>query len=431
MNYEETLKYLYARLPMFQRVGAAAYKADLTRTIRMVDLTGNPQNSLRFIHIAGTNGKGSVSHMLASILQAKGLRTGLYTSPHLKDYRERIRLDGKMIPRSWVARFISYFRKDIDAVLPSFFEMTFAMALRFFKERNAEIVILETGMGGRLDSTNIVHPLVSVITNISLDHVEFLGNSPEMIAVEKSGIIKPGVPAVIGKRQPATDDIFCYKAELEESPIVFASDNFEINNMFFAGDTRPKMLMDVYRRGFPYIKGLRSPLTGIYQKENIATVMQVTDELIKLGYDIRKNHIMKGINDVVKQTGLMGRYQILGRKPLVICDTAHNPDGIRVVMDQLKTERYKRMHFVLGMVNDKDHKKILRLLPNDATYYFCKADIPRGLGVKELQQYANNAGLHGEVYSSVRTAFDAAIKAADSEDLVFAGGSTFTVAEVI
>ncbi len=431
MNYEETLKYLYARLPMFQRVGAAAYKADLTRTIRMVDLTGNPQNSLRFIHIAGTNGKGSVSHMLASILQAKGLRTGLYTSPHLKDYRERIRLDGKMIPRSWVARFISYFRKDIDAVLPSFFEMTFAMALRFFKERNAEIVILETGMGGRLDSTNIVHPLVSVITNISLDHIEFLGNSPEMIAVEKSGIIKPGVPAVIGKRQPATDDIFSYKAELEESPIVFASDNFEINNIFFAGDTRPKMVMDVYRRGFPYIKGLRSPLTGIYQKENIATVMQVTDELIKLGYDIRKNHIMKGINDVVKQTGLMGRYQILGRKPLVICDTAHNPDGIRVVMDQLKTERYKRMHFVLGMVNDKDHKNILRLLPNDATYYFCKADIPRGLGVKELQQYGNNAGLHGEVYPSVRTAFDAAIKAADSEDLVFAGGSTFTVAEVI
>lgn len=431
MNYEETLKYMFERLPMFQRIGAAAYKADLTKTLRLAEILGNPQQQLRFIHIAGTNGKGSVSHLLASILQSKGLKTGLYTSPHLKDFRERIRVDGKMIPRSWVARFISYFRKDIEPVQPSFFEMTFIMALRYFKEESVDIVVLETGMGGRLDSTNIVHPLVSVITNISLDHKEFLGNSLEMIAAEKAGIIKPNAPVVIGRHNPATDEIFRYKTELEETRITFAEDHYHAKNVEFAGTTKSKLIMDIERNNFPFISGLRCPLTGLYQVENIITVMQVIDEIIRQGYDIRKNHIIKGTNDVIKQTSLMGRYQILMRDPLVICDTAHNPEGISSVLQQLMLEPHKRLHFVLGVVGDKDLQKILKLMPRSADYYFCKADIPRGLDAKELSLQASACGLKGRVFPSVQAAYQAATVAASHDDLIFIGGSTFTVAEVL
>ncbi len=431
MNYEETLQYLYERLPMFQRIGGAAYKADLTKTIRLVNLLGNPQEHLRFIHIAGTNGKGSVSHLLASILQASGFKTGLYTSPHLKDYRERIRLDGKMIPRSWVSQFVSYFRKEIEPIAPSFFEMTFAMALRYFKEQGAEIVVLETGMGGRLDSTNVVHPLVSVITNISLDHQEFLGKDVEMIAVEKAGIIKPGIPVVIGRHQSSTDELLCYKAEVEGAPVLFAEDHYTVSAPTFAGTTRMKIVMDVHRNGIPFIKGLRCPLTGLYQRENIATVFQVSEELIRMGFDIRKHHMVRGINDVVKQTGLLGRYQILGHNPLVICDTAHNVDGISQVMAQLQQEDFAALHFVLGMVGDKDIRRILKLLPRDATYYFCKADIPRGLDAKDLSELAGKVGLRGSVHPSVGAAYQAALRNATPRDLVFAGGSTFTVAEVL
>ncbi|MFO7722393.1 MAG: Mur ligase family protein [Bacteroidales bacterium] len=431
MNYEETLKYLYDRLPMFQRIGAAAYKADLNRTIRLVNLFGNPHEHIRFIHIAGTNGKGSVSHMLASILQSKGLKTGLYTSPHMKDFRERIRVDGKMVPRNWVTKFVSYFRKDFEPLEPSFFELTFAMAMRYFKEENVDIAVLETGMGGRLDSTNIVHPLVSVITNIGMDHKEFLGGTGEMIAAEKSGIIKPHVPVVIGKRQAVSEEIFRYKAELEEAPIWFAQDTFEVRNHDFAGVQKGKLVMDIYRNGFPFITGLRCPLTGLYQLENIITVMQVCHELIRMGYDIRKNHITKGINDVVKQTGLLGRYQVLGRQPLIICDTGHNQEGIKMVMEQLMTEPYEKLHIVLGVVRDKELKELLRLLPGDAIYYFCKADIPRGLDAEILRQLAWSAGLRGVSYPSVRMAYEAALQAASANDLVFIGGSTFTVAEVL
>lgn len=431
MNYEETLKYLYDRLPMFQRIGAAAYKADLTKTIQLINLLGNPHNNLRFIHVAGTNGKGSVSHLVASILQAKGLKTGLYTSPHLKDFRERIKVDGKMVPRSWVSRFVTYFRKDIEPIQPSFFEMTFAMALRYFKEESVDIIVLETGMGGRLDSTNIVHPLISVITNISKDHQEFLGNSLEMIAAEKAGIIKPGVPVVIGRRDIATDEIFQYKAELEETSVVFAEDNFRIQSVEYAGNTRSKILLDIYRNNHPYITNMRCPLTGHYQHENIITVMQVINELIRLGFDIRKNHILKGVNDVIKQTGLQGRYSILGREPLVICDTAHNQEGLMQVVQQLLSEPHKKMHFVLGMVGDKDLGKVLKVLPKKAIYYYCKADIPRGLGVKELQRQCELNGLLGKAYPSVSAAYHAALNNATPEDLVFVGGSTFTVAEVL
>lgn len=431
MNYEETLKYLYERLPMFQRIGGAAYKADLNKTLQLVRLMGNPQNHMRFIHVAGTNGKGSVSHMIASILQSRGLKTGLYTSPHLKDYRERIKLDGKMVPRNWVSRFVSYYRKDIEPVAPSFFEMTFAMALRYFKEERADIVVLETGMGGRLDSTNIVHPLLSVITNISMDHKEFLGENLELIAAEKAGIIKPGVPAVIGRKQKETDEIFLYKAELEETTITYAEDHFKVTEWDFAGQNKGKLVLNIQRNGQKYLSGVRCPLTGRYQLENIVTVMQVVEELTKQGFDIRKHHITKGINDVIKQTGLLGRYQIIGRDPLIICDTAHNSDGIQQVMAQLAEEPFRKLHFVLGMVGGKDLKSVLRLLPKEAKYYFCKADIPRGLDANLLHQQAFAAGLRGEIYGSVQEALNSAKQFAGADDLIFVGGSTFTVAEVL
>ncbi len=431
MNYEETLRYLYDRLPMFQRIGAAAYKANLHNTIRLVQFLGKPHERLRFIHVAGTNGKGSVSHMLASILQAQGLKTGLFTSPHLKDFRERIKVDGKMVSRSWVTQFVQYFRKDFEALQPSFFEMTFGMALRYFKEQNCDIVVLETGMGGRLDSTNIVHPLVSVITNISIDHKEFLGNSLEMIAAEKAGIIKEGIPVVIGRHHPDTDDVFEYKAELEETRLVYAQDHYRIANYSIAGSIRGKLIVDIERNGKLYLSDVRCPLTGSYQKENIVTVMAVVEELINSGYDIRKNHILKGINDVIKQTGLTGRYQVLGHSPLRICDTAHNPDGIKMVMEQLRGESFRKLHFVLGVVSDKDIREILKLFPKDAIYYFCKADIPRGLDAGILQEQASNYGLKGNVFNSVAEAYRTACLAADPEDLVFTGGSTFTVAEVL
>ncbi len=431
MNYEETIKYLYDRLPMFQRIGGAAYKADLAKTIRLADIVGNPHEHMRFVHIAGTNGKGSVSHLLASVLQSKGIKTGLYTSPHLKDFRERIRVDGKMVPRSWVSRFVRYYRKEMEPVSPSFFEMTFAMALRYFKECGVEIVVLETGMGGRLDSTNIVHPLVSVITNISLDHQEFLGSNVEMIASEKAGIIKPGIPVVVGRHQASTDEILCYKAELEGTRLVFAPDHYSIRQMDFTGTTRTKLIADIDRNGIPYLKGLRCPLTGRYQAENIVTVLQIVEELIMQGYDLRKNHIFKGINDVIKLTGFQGRYQVLQRSPLVICDTAHNAEGVASVLDQLLLEQHQQFHCVLGMVNDKEISKVLKLFPSTGTYYFCKADIPRGYDARLLKKAAAVYGLRGNYYGSVGEAYQAALQAAEEEDLVFVGGSTFTVAEVL
>lgn len=431
MNYEETLQYLYDRLPMFQRIGAAAYKANLDKTLRLVDFLGNPHKKLRFIHVAGTNGKGSVSHMLAAILQSKGLKTGLFTSPHLKDFRERIKVDGKMVPRSWVTWFVQYFKKDFEQLQPSFFEMSFGMAMRYFKEQNCDIVVLETGMGGRLDSTNIVHPLVSVITNISFDHKEFLGNTLDMIAAEKAGIIKENIPVVIGRHHPDTDEIFEYKAELEDSRITYAQDLFEVVQAGMAGSVRGKLMLDIHRMGRPYLRELKCPLTGSYQQENIVTVLAAVEELIAAGYDIRKNHIIKGINDVVKLTGLMGRYQILGSRPLRICDTAHNTDGLNMVMEQLRGESFRKLHFVLGVVSDKDIKGILKLFPQHATYYFCKADIPRGLDASLLRDQAAAYGLKGNVYASVKEAYEAACQAAGEEDIVFTGGSTFTVAEVL
>jgi dihydrofolate synthase / folylpolyglutamate synthase len=428
MKYKETLEYLFSRLPMYQRVGAAAYKADLSNTIELCRLIGDPQEELVSIHIAGTNGKGSTSHMLAGILQSAGYRTGLYTSPHLKDFRERIRVNGKMIPKKKIVKFVEKNSKTFEPVAPSFFEWTVALAFDHFKKEKTEIAVIETGLGGRLDSTNIIRPLVSVITNISMDHEALLGNTIEKIAVEKAGIIKKNVPVVIGKTQKQTRQIFVGKAAGLEVPIFFADKNYKVE---FENSGNKNAECRILKNGKVVIKGLKPELKGDYQSENIATVIQ-SAELLKLaGFKISNKAIKKGIENVVSLTRLKGRWEILGKKPLIVADTGHNEAGIKQVLKQLQSIPHKKLHFVLGMVNDKDILKILRLLPKTASYYFCKADIPRGLEVKELQKKAIETGLTGKPYDSVQEAFKSAKKAADKKDIVFVGGSTFVVAEVI
>lgn len=431
MNYRQTLEYLYSQLPMFQRIGAAAYKADLGNTLALLDILDHPENKFRTVHIAGTNGKGSVSHMLASILQESGLKTGLYTSPHLKDFRERIRIDGKMIPKSNVARFVARHRPAFDHIGPSFFEYTAAMAFSHFAREQVDVAVIETGMGGRLDSTNVITPLVSVITNISRDHTAFLGDTLALIAGEKAGIIKNGIPVVIGESHPGTAPVFRARAETCGSRIVAADHRFHAFKYRAEKPSRTIAGWNIHRDGKPFLEGLKCPLTGDYQGRNIQTVMAVIEELNEQGIGISREQIRAGIEKTVKRTGLMGRWQTLGRKPLIICDVGHNEAGIRCIVEQLKGERYRNLHWVFGMVSDKDSGNILALLPASAIYYFCKAAIPRGKDARELQTEAVAFGLKGRVYGSVKEAFEAAKSQASAEDLIFVGGSTFVVAEVL
>ena len=411
MNYEKTLEYLFAQLPMFQRIGASAYKADLGNTIAMCAILGHPENRFRSVHIAGTNGKGSTSHMIASVLQSAGYKTGLYTSPHLKDFRERIRINGRMIPKSFVTGFVSKNKKLFEEINPSFFEYTAVMAFQYFAEEKVDIAVIETGMGGRLDSTNVITPLLSLITNISKDHTAFLGDTLPKIAMEKAGIIKPGIPVVIGETQSETEGVFIQKANETGSEIFFADQLIKWDSISRLSD------------------GV--PLKGLYQKKNIVTSYQAIQLLINIGFRISAEDIHRGYKNVIRLTGLMGRWQLLQRKPRIICDVGHNEAGIQYIIEQLKTEQFDRLHWVFGLVNDKDSHSILKLLPAAATYYFCKANIPRGLDASELQKKANKFGLQGDVYNSVGEAFQAAKNAAGNQDLVFVGGSTFIVAEVI
>lgn len=428
MKYKATLEYLFSRLPMFQRLGAAAYKADLNNTIELCRLIGDPQKELVFIHIAGTNGKGSTSHMLAAILQSAGYKTGLYTSPHLKDFRERIRVNGKMIPKKSVVRFVEKYSKKFEQVEPSFFEWTVALAFDYFRKKKTDIAVIETGLGGRLDSTNIINPLVSVITNISKDHEALLGDTIEKIAIEKAGIIKPKTPVVIGKSQKQTRKIFTGKAKDSASEIYFADKTYKVE---LTNPETKKAACTTYRQNKPFLKNLKPGLKGQYQTENIATVLQTVELLKKNNFRISKKHIKKGIEEVQSLTGLKGRWQILNKSPLTIADTGHNEVGIREVLKQIREIPHGKLHFVLGVVNDKDITKILKLLPKTAKYYFCKANIPRGLEVKHLINKAITAGLKGKGFGSVKSAYKEARKAADKKDLVFVGGSTFVVAEVV
>ena len=390
---------------MYQRVGQSAYKADLAATLNLAKYLKNPEKSFKSIHVAGTNGKGSTSHMLASVFQEAGYKTGLYTSPHLKDFRERIKINGQMISEQYVSNFVQNHRPFFESNQLSFFEMTVGLAFEYFRSENVDIAIVEVGMGGRLDSTNIITPEVSVITNIGLDHTQFLGDTLEKVAVEKAGIIKDRVPVIIGETSPETKRVFEEIALERNAPIVFA----EMNDA----------------------STYSSDLKGSYQQKNIRTVISILRMLQKKGWNISEENIQKGLMNTVKNTGLMGRWQILGQAPKVICDTAHNREGLQIVLDQLASEDFQNLHIVLGVVSDKDLASILPLFPKDAIYYFCRPNIPRGLDASLLLSRARGFGLIGQEYISVSKAYEAALKAALPQDLVFVGGSTFVVAEVL
>lgn len=430
MDYNETLTWLYQQLPMFQRVGKAAYKADLSGTIALLEELKDPQNSFPAIHIAGTNGKGSVSHIIASVLQEAGFKTGLYTSPHLKDFRERIKINGDMISRERVVGFIGKHKKWLEDHNISFFEMTVGMAYAYFKEEKVDFAVLETGMGGRLDSTNISNPVISIITNISYDHTAFLGNTLEKIAGEKAGIIKKDIPVVIGRKQPETKRVF-EKAALEKNArLSYAEDHFEVKPVHTAYQREKHY--DVWLDDEIFLEDMNSPLLGDYQVENIATAFQSIHILNESGVVcIDKDTIEEGFVSTLDNTGLIGRWTILSTNPWTIADTGHNADGLRAVMQQLIQMDYDHLHMVFGMVSDKERENIYRLLPKNATYYFCKADVPRGLDAEVLKEEASRYKLSGESYTSVMHAYSSAVNNAGPHDLVFVGGSTFVVAEVI
>ena len=428
MNYSETLEWMFNKLPMYQRIGAAAYKADLNNTIQLLDLLDNPHNSFKSVHVAGTNGKGSVSHTLASVFQEAGYKTGLYTSPHLRDFRERIRINGEMIPEENVVQFIDTYKDKFEAMELSFFEMTVGMAFDYFRNEKVDIAIVEVGMGGRLDSTNLITPELSIITNIDFDHTKFLGDTRAKIAYEKAGIIKPGIPVVIGETHPETEQVFIDKAKECGSPIYFADQIFDCDKIYFESFTEQKF--DVWKNSELYMEALEIPLMGNYQQKNLTTVICAID-LLRDKFSLSDDDIRDGIGKVIRNTHLMGRWQILCKDPLTIADTGHNVAGITEVVRQLAEMHYGKLHFVLGMVNDKDIDSVLQLLPRGAEYYFCKADIPRGLDANILAEKAFDMGLRGQVFESVSHAYRSAVNNARFGDVVFIGGSNFTVAEVV
>ena len=428
MTYQETLEWMFNKLPMYQRIGAAAYKADLNNTIQLLDLLDNPHNSFKSVHVAGTNGKGSVSHTLASVFQEAGYKTGLYTSPHLRDFRERIRINGEMIPEENVVQFIDNYKDKFEAMELSFFEMTVGMAFDYFRMEKVDIAIVEVGMGGRLDSTNLITPELSIITNIDFDHTKFLGDTRAKIAYEKAGIIKPGIPVVIGETHPETEQVFIDKAKECGSPIYFADQIFDCDKIYFESFTEQKF--DVWKNSELYMEALEIPLMGNYQQKNLTTVMCAID-LLRNKFNLSDDDIRDGIGKVIRNTHLMGRWQILCKDPLTIADTGHNVAGITEVVRQLAEMHYGKLHFVLGIVNDKDIDSVLQLLPRGAEYYFCKADIPRGLDANILAEKAFDMGLRGQVFESVSHAYRSAVNNARFGDVVFIGGSNFTVAEVV
>ncbi len=421
-SYDEALKYLYDNAPIFQRIGAAAYKADLDNSIALLQTLGNPETKFRSVHIAGTNGKGSSSHMIASVLQAAGYKTGLYTSPHLKEFTERIRIDGDEIDRQFVVQFVNRTHDAIERIKPSFFEITTAMAFEYFAFNAVDIAVVEVGLGGRLDSTNLITPVVSLITNISFDHKDLLGDTLEKIAGEKAGIIKPKVPVVISERQPETLNVFISKAALERSPIFFASETVQATIL--------SNNLTITRNHLPAIEVTNFPLPGVYQERNVPGVIKTIEVLNQNGLFIDDRAILMGLQNVVSATKLKGRWQVIGRHPLVICDTGHNEAGIGQILEQLKRERFQRLFMVLGMVKDKDITGVLKQLPTDAMYFFCEAQIPRAMPARDLAEMAASHGLQGTAVPGVNDALREARRIASGNDLIFVGGSTFVVAEL-
>lgn len=423
---------------MFHRIGAAAYKADLTNIIALSAILHHPEKKIRSIHVAGTNGKGSVSHMLASILQEAGYKTGLFTSPHLKDFRERIRINGKMIDEKTVINFIEQYGNLFEKINPSFFEWTTALAFQYFSEEEVDIAVIETGLGGRLDSTNIINPELSVITNISFDHMYLLGDTLEKIAVEKAGIIKKNVPVVVGERQKESEKVFYQRSSELNSSYFFASDNFRAKKLLSSAF---EQTFRIYENEKILFDELIIGLAGNYQLKNVPTVLQSVSLIKNLFPKINDQAIKNGIRKVKENTGLQGRWQILNTNPLIIADVAHNEAGIQLVVEQLNSiikdanaklkSLTPKLHIVFGIVNDKTPSTILSYLPIDAKYYFCKADIPRALDADELKKIATTFNIFGESYPSVLKALEAARKNASTNDIIFIGGSTFVVAEVI
>ncbi len=405
MTYQDTLEWLFSQLPMYQKEGKSAYKADLSNTIKLAKHLNNPENRFKTIHVAGTNGKGSTSHMLASILQEAGYNVGLYTSPHLKDFRERIKINGKDLSKQFVVSFVRNNKPFFEKNSLSFFEMTVGMAFDYFVKKKVDIAIVEVGLGGRLDSTNIVTPEVSVITNIGIDHTQFLGDTIKKIAIEKAGIIKENIPVVIGETHKETAPLFTEIAGNKNAKLFFADS--EIDTIY------------------------SSDLIGSYQKHNIKTVLKTIEVLKQQNYNITLSHIKRGLMNVIINTGLKGRWQVLQMHPKIVCDIAHNKEGLHYTMNQLQNESYKRLHIVLGFVNDKNLKSVIPLFPKDAIYYFCRPNVVRGMNAEQLKNSFLEKGYIGDVYNSVHDAFINAKKLADIKDLIYAGGSTFVVAEII
>lgn len=429
MNFQQAQEYLYEKLPVFHRQGAPAYKADIKTTVDLMTLLDNPQQKFNSIHVAGTNGKGSSCHLLASICKENGFRTGLHTSPHLKDLTERIVINGKKVAKVYVTQFIERYKQDIERLQPSFFELMVAMAFKHFAN-NTDICVIEVGMGGRLDSTNVIMPEVSLITNISLDHTQFLGDTLEKIAVEKAGIIKKGVPVVISQTQKQTENVFIQKANQMGSDIYFADQNFRVENVRYEAD---KQIMDIYYKNQEYLKNLVCPLLGQYQQKNILGVLQVIEVLNQRNrYIFSIEDIRRGIENSQLNFPILGRWQTLSTMPLTICDTGHNVDGLTYVINQLKQYDNIPLHFVIGVVNDKDVDTEIDMLPKRAKYYLCKANIPRGLEVKILADKFKSKNMNFQTFDSVREALSIAQQEAlNSNGMVFVGGSTYTVAEIV
>lgn len=427
MTYQQTIDYLYARLPMFSRIGAAAFKHDLTNTIRLCERIGNPHHQFKSIHIAGTNGKGSVSHMLASILQTAGYKTGLYTSPHLKDFRERIKVNGLMIPEETVISFTEQAKPMIEKIEPSFFELTVAMAFDHFAKEKVDIAVIETGLGGRLDSTNIITPELSVITNIGWDHMNMLGDTLQKIAFEKAGIIKKGIPVVIGEVLPETIPVFEEVAKEKKSPLTIASKKRHIADWNWE---KHLLVVQVEEDQHPDHKNFELDLPGIYQTKNLLTVLEACYQLQQAGWKLPEEAIQKGLKHAKRITGLHGRWDVIHVSPLVVLDVAHNEDGMKQLVQQTEVTEHRQLHIVIGMVKDKEVNKVLALMPKNAEYYFTKAQIPRAMSEDELAVHATMAHLKGTAWSEVNDALHAALQKAHPDDLIIVCGSVFLAGEV-
>jgi len=427
LSYKATLEYLYSKLPMFQRIGAAAYKKDLTNIAALCRALGNPQDQYPVIHVAGTNGKGSTCFMLSAILQSAGLKTGLSISPHYRDFRERARINGKYIPKSFIVDFVSRLRPVLDDIEPSFFEMSTALSFDYFAKEGVDVAVIETGLGGRLDSTNIVKPILSVITNIGFDHMEYLGDTLPLIAGEKAGIIKQNIPVVIGEVVPETRPVFEHTAQIMNAQITFAAENWRAVQI---EQSENHSIFNIYKADKPEIASLSVNVSGSFQSRNIQTALEAVAELQKR-FPIGENHIRHGLANLRTLTGFMGRWDTLSTRPMVLCDSAHNAQGLEQVLDELQRLPRKHLHIVFGMVKDKSPEAVLSLLPKDADYYFCKANIPRGLEAELLQEKAKDFNLRGKAYSGVKKALRAAKKRANPEDVILVTGSIFVVAEVL